>query len=345
MITKEIGSEFLLERIKFRNDKKNIDKCLFLENGRQCYKVLMDNVKGKIIFPAYACESMIQNIDRDRIVFYDVDSNLEIDFNSISDKDIDEASVFVYVDYFGFSQSKNNIKKIKILKNKNILIVEDITHSAFSNLEFIGDILICSMRKWFGIEGLGILYTENSNLLGIKLSEDNTFSRLRKRAFLEKENYASGKINTKIYLDMFNTAEEYANQSDKICMPTQDSMNRFYSYDYKQMIEKRRNNYLYLQNNLCSNHIYQIKQLDRETPLFFPIYAELRNELREFLIHRNIFCPIHWSKLESIDSNFNVHKILDNILSIPIDQRYDVNDMLRIIEAITDFYEKRKEEE
>jgi hypothetical protein len=339
MKTKEIGSEFLLEKINSKKISKEYEKCLFLENGRQCYKVLNDKLKGKILFPAYACESMIQNIGKDRIIYYDVDYNLDIDFHSISDEDINSAEAFVYINYYGFSQSKKNLEKIQKLKEKNILIVEDITHSAFSGFEFIGDVLICSIRKWFGIEGLGILYTNKFDFTDLEFCDENTFSSLRYKGFMEKESFLNGKDVNKIYLETFANAEDYANHFMEISRSTSAAMCRFYNYDYEQMIKKRRENYLFLEKNLLTNNVYQIKKLNQETPLFFPVYAKHRDDLRQYLIKNNIFCPIHWPKLDSIDSHFAVHQLLDNILSIPIDQRYDINDMTRIIETITDFYE------
>lgn len=138
----EIGSEFLLDDINISTTVKSIDNCIFLENGRQCFKVVADKVDGQILFPAYACESMIQNINPNRIIYYDVDKDFNIDFNSISQEIISKISIFVFVDYYGFPQSVENIIKINALKNKGVLVVEDITHSVFSEFDFIGDVLI-----------------------------------------------------------------------------------------------------------------------------------------------------------------------------------------------------------
>lgn len=71
---------------------------------------------------------------------------------------------------------------------------------------------------------------------------------------------------------------------------------------------------------------------------FFPVYAKQRDQLRKYLIEHDIFCPIHWPKLDNIDERYQVHGIISNIISIPIDQRYENEDMQRIINAINDFY-------
>ena len=78
---------------------------------------------------------------------------------------------------------------------------------------------------------------------------------------------------------------------------------------------------------------------NNETPLFIPVFINpnRRNDLRRFLIQKNIFCPIHWplSALHKISEKSK--ELYQGELSIICDQRYDRDDMERIAKEISLF--------
>lgn len=125
------------------------------------------------------------------------------------------------------------------------------------------------MRKWFGIEGLGLLCSKKLDLTDIDIKTQSQFSQIRKKAFIEKKKYFEEALVTKNYLHIFNQAELYADSFSDVNLPTKDSLDRFYNFDFVSMKEKRKRNYLYLQNNLACKQVEIIKYLTNETPLFF----------------------------------------------------------------------------
>ena len=74
-------------------------------------------------------------------------------------------------------------------------------------------------------------------------------------------------------------------------------------------------------------------------PIGFPIIATKRNALREYLINNNIYCPIHWLLPEEIPKKFVCSYFLSkNIITIPCDQRYSIEDMEIIAGKVKEFY-------
>ena len=61
-----------------------------------------------------------------------------------------------------------------------------------------------------------------------------------------------------------------------------------------------------------------------DCPLFVPILTEKRDDIRHYLMEKDIYCPVHWSKFD-----WNGQE-----LSMVCDQRYDGADMLRIVEQL-----------
>ena len=53
----------------------------------------------------------------------------------------------------------------------------------------------------------------------------------------------------------------------------------------------------------------------------------------------NIFCPIIWKKDKRLNiENYYCNNIYDKIICIPCDQRYNEEDMNRIVKVIKKFY-------
>lgn len=75
---------------------------------------------------------------------------------------------------------------------------------------------------------------------------------------------------------------------------------------------------------------------DMDCPMFVPIMVPdgKREELRKYLIEKEIYCPIHWPLSEYHKENMKKDKIYQSELSLVCDQRYDADDMRRMIGAI-----------
>ena len=60
------------------------------------------------------------------------------------------------------------------------------------------------------------------------------------------------------------------------------------------------------------------------------------NEYQKELINNKIYCPIIWPRSNYIDTKYsNTEYIYEHILCIPCDQRYNIQDMKKIINCIT----------
>ena len=79
-------------------------------------------------------------------------------------------------------------------------------------------------------------------------------------------------------------------------------------------------------------------ELDENTvPLYCPIYVKERAFLQRKLRDAHIYSPIIWPLPEKrAIINEAAIKLYRNLLCIPIDQRYESEDMQRIIECINE---------
>lgn len=97
------------------------------------------------------------------------------------------------------------------------------------------------------------------------------------------------------------------------------------SIDYDAIKLKRIENYLYLESKLKDKNRIQFPLNDNAVPMVYP-YLTNDVELKARLIKNKIFVATYWSnvmiwaKEESLE-----YKLTNNLLPLPIDQRYEMS--------------------
>ena len=109
--------------------------------------------------------------------------------------------------------------------------------------------------------------------------------------------------------------------------------------DKENLKRKRRENFRLLEEFL-KGPIQKVFTLgSKEVPLYYPIVVKDRASLQKHLVSNAIYAPVVWPKDEiqpvQCDGAENAYQ---NLLCIPIDQRYDTDDMNRVVETINGFY-------
>ena len=109
--------------------------------------------------------------------------------------------------------------------------------------------------------------------------------------------------------------------------------------DRKELVSKRRENFELLQRSLKGQFQSVFALEDKEVPLYFPVLVDDRAALQRHLVSNAIYAPVVWPKddnqpiqCEGAENAYN------HLLCIPIDQRYDADDMNRIIGVVNSFY-------
>ena len=107
------------------------------------------------------------------------------------------------------------------------------------------------------------------------------------------------------------------------------------SIDYERIKQKRKENFEYLHNEL--KEINLLENIDiKSTPFIYPFITN-DLQLREKLIKNKIYIAKYWSEVLDRDSISNVEiDFVNKLMPLPIDQRYDFDDMYRILKIIKD---------
>ncbi|AOR23407.1 DegT/DnrJ/EryC1/StrS family aminotransferase [Clostridium taeniosporum] len=348
-----IGGEFWFQdEFQDKDIYNNIEnEGLLLSGGESAIRFILNEISFEndeiILLPSYLCPTIVELIKKLNIKykFYNINKKLDIDIVSIENL-INKYNVKVvfFIDYFGFFHKESTRKFLKNLKLKNILLIEDAVQKFWIKWEkkFIGDYVFNSYRKFLPIDGSLILCRENESLNILK--KLNSLSRYKEAndkyfKFMEKARDIKTKfISQNIgyendYLNLFNRANiEYYKRKNilKINLKHKRYLNHF---PINKFIKRREENYSYvfkqLKNMKKITFLNQTENLDDNTPLVFPILIDNRDCIKKELMKNQIYLPIHWNlENEKWINNFkNSLNISKNILSLPIDWRYEIKDM------------------
>jgi len=367
-LRKEIGSEFdisteslaeaLCGKVSIRSKKffGNAVDIVYLSNGRAAIKFILTHILRKkqinrCWLPSYLCElSIVQPFKELNLSyeFYNVKEGLQVDIRYLSSR-VKKGDLILVLDYFGFSPTKEVINFLQEMKDYGIPVLWDLTHSFLTKNNWHNEIAsysAVSFRKWFGIPDGGVAIS-NTDLFDKTLILEKPFygfTYLRLLAAILKNFYLKGIIQEKDFFRAeFAKAEELADSFVNL-NPMSDLSKKFLnSIDFTTMINRRRKNFIFLLSDISK--VKGISPLyanieEGVCPLGFPIIADRRDALREFLINNDMFCPIHWTPFNEVPKRFTyAHYLSNNILTIPCDQRYSSEDMGAMCERISEFYE------
>ncbi|MGE8526726.1 MULTISPECIES: hypothetical protein [Chryseobacterium] len=317
METGAIGGYFEFE---LPNDNFFWGNCFIeLNSARNCLEYIMTAKKfTKIYIPYYTCDAILEPIKKLNIdyKFYDVDFNLEpiFDYSGIQDTE-----AFLYTNYFGIKDQF--IRDLAQNITKNIII--DNAQALFSPVIKNID-QFYSPRKFVGVSDGGFLYTDKK--IDVHFEKDESYQRmshLLKRIDLSAEQG---------YSDFSENDKSLERQPIK----TMSNLTKriLSGIDYEYIKKKRRENFFFLHEVLKEKNILPIELSEDAIPMVYPFRTHDKS-LRQKLINERIYCATYWPNVfDWCDEDYNAYNLAKDIIALPIDQRYSINEMKKILECI-----------
>ena len=314
------------------------EESIYMVNARSCIWFLLGHLKPRKVWcPSYLCRTIIEAIRTANVQpdFYEVDFNLRINSPNWIDC-INEDDIVLFINYFGFSSEFRFFEQVK---NQGAWILEDASQSLLTTRTYpFADFTIYSPRKFIGIPDGGIINIHSD----IKLNDQEYKSippvwwqKALSASVLRREFDKCGGMRD--WFAIFQEIEPGA----PIGPFSMSELSKFIlenNIDYTSIAQKRRENYQYLLDNL--KHIALFPSLPNDiVPLGFPVYLKERDKFRQVLFDHNIYPPVHWKLLDLVPLQFGEsHKLASEIMTLPCDQRYDLQDMDRMAQILFDAY-------
>lgn len=304
---KEIGGYFSFE---LNNNYEIPDNSILLNSARNSlrYVIRAFGIK-EIHIPFYTCPVVWNSIKKEdcSIKFYHIDNDFmpTCEFN--------ENAFVLYTNYFGVCS--NNVKK---LANKYKNLIVDNAQAFY--MQKYGIASFNSVRKFFGTPDGSILFSDK--VLNCELAQSVSYNKLvhlGKRIDLDA---SSG------YSD-FRTSEGTLVEAE-IEKMSKLSVSLLKNCNVENVRKKRIDNFNVLAQKLDSTNELNISLADDDVPMVYP-YLVRDDNLRKILIENKIYVATYWNPLpdEHLEGIFQKY-----LLPLPIDQRYNYNDMQRILQVL-----------
>jgi hypothetical protein len=315
---KAIGGYFELE---LNIGKEYHDQAIRLNTGKNAFEyILRSHNYSKVILPYYICDTMLEPLLKTGISyeFYSIDESLypKLEFSKWKNHD-----VLLYVNYFGLCD-----KHVKRIAKESINLIIDNSQSFFS-LPIKGISTLYSPRKFFGVPDGAYLYTGKRIKSGLPRDiSANRMSHLIQRI----ENGAESGYN------LFKINDDSL-KNQPIKQMSALTQRLLQNIDYEKVKITRRENFLFLHSQLKGWNTFKFDQSAMDVPMVYPFQTDNRS-LRDYLVKNRVYVAQYWPNvLEWTNDGMLENKLTNEIVPLPVDQRYTLEDMGIIVSMISKF--------
>lgn len=338
-MNKVIGGYFELEVKPKENLMFSKENFFFLNSGRNALQFILKGLSEeptKIFIPIYTCEVIPACIDHLEIPFelYKINEKLEAD-PSVFDT-LQQSEYIIINNYFGLKDQYINtlLKKYPHLADN---IIVDGAQSLFYMNKHISKIFY-SLPKFVGLPDGGIAYIKQPSERYSKI-----FNELTKSTSHQNFSHLLKRLDT----GAESGYQDFLSNSDKMDFTIKSMSNLTYklfsTFDFENIQEKRTQNFQLLHQTLKSINLFKIDNTLQGVPLTYPLLITNGSGLKNFLIKNKIFVPSYWPGNKNSKDQSSIENLFANeMVFLPIDQRYDALDMNHIINLISEFLKLNK---
>lgn len=216
-------------------------------------------------------------------------------------------------------------EKLFNLVHKYDHIIVDNAH-AFFEYPIRGVDTLYTCRKFFGVADGAFLYTDVN--LEEEFIQDESCDRMH---------YLLGRFErtaSEFYSEYVANNELLANEPIKRMSKLTDNLLR--GIDYKRIKNIRTLNYGYLYERFQKINLLPLQKV--EGAFSYPLLLHNGAFVRKELLKSNIYIPTLWPNvLSEMKCDSLEYHYAKNILPIPVDQRYGLDDMKRLVDIICEY--------
>lgn len=288
-----------------------------LNCGRNALAYLLRARKIKRLWiPKFICDSVTGVCEREGVPF--TLYSIGMDFRPTEEIRLGEREWLYFVNYY--SQFSNEQIEEYVRRYQRVIV--DNAQSYFQpSIPGVDTLYTC--RKYFGVADGAFLYTDA--VLDEELPLDESFDRMR---------FLLGRFErtaSEFYTEYVANNEFFATEPIKRMSNLTDNL--LHGVDYKGIQKAREDNYTYLQKTL--HKINRLNLRERPGTFMYPLLVENGGQIRKQLQGKGIYIPTLWPDVISWCKEDEVEFLMaKDILPVPIDQRYNSNDMSIILEEV-----------
>lgn len=293
-----------------------LNKMIRFNCAKAAISCILDKIEADLVYlPYYLCPNVCKEIEHHKIhiKYYHLDKRL------LPENVEDKADVCIYlVDYFGV-MDKKIAEYVGRIKHAKVII--DNSHAFFNKPIISLNIYnIYSCKKFFGvpdgayliskhldIDEMPPICSSNNSLYLLECVEHGTNYCYQKKIESDKwlaENHGGMSVLAKRILE---------------------------AIDYEKVKKRRYDNFSLYHEAFSKLNLLNCE--DESVPYMYPL--NVQRNIKKELIENKIYVPTLWAQLIDIRFRGDIEYMLsDKTIFLPVDQRYNKNDICFIIEKV-----------
>ncbi len=310
---REIGGYIELE--KYNNELLHSD-AIALNCGRNCLAYLIEAKNIKTIWiPYFLCDSVRNVCEKYGVTvkYYHINSDW-----TIRDVELKQDEYLYIVNFYG------QLDRVYLagLKEEFERVIVDNSQAYFEfPVNELDTLYTC--RKFFGVSDGAFLYT--NKILERKLPLDESFLRMK---------YILGRFERtaqEFYKELVENNKFFADEPIKVMSKL--TINLLCGIDYEYVKNTRTNNFAYLNKRLSKINKLVVKNV--EGAFMYPLMIDNAQEVKKKLLEKKIYIPTLWPNvLSDVPKDCWEYQLANNILPLPVDQRYGKEEMENIVARV-----------
>lgn len=304
------------------------------------------NIKKVAVLPSFTCDTVFDPFLKMgyEVYYYPIEEDLTTTSDAILETVLKhDASIVLFHRYFGFDTLDGQVEKMcDALRGQGKFTIEDCTQCLYSGIPRANsDFTVGSIRKWTGTPDGGFAVCRSGVFKDKPKKYDRELEDAKVKASCAKYEYLIEHKGDKAeMLTLYRKAEDILDRQNKIYAISPISATVQSDLNVDDLANKRRRNFNILRESLKGpiRPLFSLSE-NLAVPLYFPILVEDRVALQKHLVQNSIYAPVVWPKDEQQPIQCEgAENAYCHLLCIPIDQRYDADDMNRIVAVVNAYY-------
>lgn len=296
---------------------------VLLNTGRNALEYILRSIgEVKHVFlPYYTCEVVLEPLKKLNIpyTYYHINTSFEI----ADELNPQEGEYIIANNYYGIKDAYIQ----KLAEKYGDQLIVDCAQALFAK-PLPGIKAFYSMRKYVGVADGGVAYLGNLQDDLVEVEEMEKTGNHDNHLFKRKQFGAEAG-----FVD-YQANEKKLNEQPVRLMSFQTKW-LLDHIDYDNVVARRRENYKYLHEAFRDKNALTLPDMTSfSCPMVYPFMMQTDRNLRKELIDNKVFVARYWPNVEDTEGFEVEYDIAMNVIPIPCDQRYGMEEMNRITDII-----------
>lgn len=304
-------------------------------SGRDALKALAKQAgRKRVLLPALCCDSMLVpfRLAGYEIILYRLTEQYFSDEEDVTAK-LRDGDILIYMPYFGIRPFRNAFLQHLRDSGRDIFLVEDRTQDILApgGGRFEPDATLASLRKWAALPEGGMLkmdgYAEAD-------APEPRFGEMRREAMEKKDRYlTSWEPSLKQdFLAEIHAAEALLDVGTEPHAMGEEWAVQLRRLDLPAIYAARVRNLRRLTEKLsalaAAGRFRFLTAEPEKSGLYLPLLMDDRDAVQRAMAAEGVYCPVLWPEPPEVSGVCPVSRsVVEHLLCLPCDQRYDATDM------------------